>query len=423
MILRNGPIISRYLFVLIPFSLCFSERGSAVLTLLYVLSVLMQGQLLVRIQSAFRQKWIYPFILLYGIHVLALLWTEDLTTGFFMLEKKAALLFLPIAICMDRQVEKSSLHLSMIGLIAGCISAFWVCLINAFYQYGIYQDPIVFYYHSFGWPLGQFNAVYFSMYIFASLVFLDYLITRVRHKFFLSRRVRWFALLSLSVAMLLLSSKLFIVLTVGYLLIVWHRARSVEIPASGFQTGLKISIAILLIGVFSMSFSRGRFTDLLDSEFEVLQLEKFHWDTPFNGLTLRLVLLKFGWEIMNRPGVVLCGVGPGDLQNEINLLIRKYNLYHGNPSLGDKGYLDYDVHNQFLDIWLQTGIGGLILWVLILVQAWNMAFERGRGDPVIYLLFAVTIYSFLEGVLERQRGIVFLTYFISIFHLIRDDTT
>jgi O-antigen ligase len=39
--------------------------------------------------------------------------------------------------------------------------------------------------------------------------------------------------------------------------------------------------------------------------------------------------------------------------------IVQYNLYHGNPSLGDRGYLGYGFHNQYMETWVQAGLPAL----------------------------------------------------------------
>ncbi len=412
---------SGLLLALIIFSLCFSHRLSSAFSLIYVLSVLLQGDLWSRFRLLWSRSWVFAFVLLYFIHLLSLTWTADLNSGFFILEKKAALLGIPVFIAMDKKLTKQCLHHVMIALIIGCFVAFWYCIGNAVVRYGTYRDPIVFFYHSFGWPLDHFNAVYFSLYVFSALVFMDYLVFRVNHLFF-----RWFwwrslVLLSLFAAILLLSSKLFIVLTVGYWLFVVWRVWQRSGKAPGHVLIMGLGIGVLVVGVLGLGFVKKRFEKLLDADFEVLRLERFEWNTPFNGITIRLVLLKFGWELISESTNVLTGVGVGDAQHEINDLIRKYNLYHGNPNLGDRGYLDYNLHNQFLELWLQVGVAGPILWILILLQAWQLAIRLGTGQALLFIVSAITLYAFIEGVLERQRGVVFIALFFSLFHAIPKD--
>ena len=258
----------------------------------------------------------------------------------------------------------------------------------------------------------------FPLYVFSSLVFLDYLIFRSDYLLFRKPLIRGGAFISLLLALLMLASKLFIVLSLLFMVyVVWRENRRNSGREMAVRTGT-LGVALLLGGVLCLGFARERFSELFDSQFEVVHQEQFSWDTPFNGLTLRLVLFRFGLEILDRPAVWLTGVGAGDAQNEINTLIRKYNLYHGNPSLGDKGYLDYNVHNQFLETWIQIGIVGLLCWSLILGQGWLTAVRRRMGGPFFFVVSALILYAVIESVIERQRGIVFLTYFFSLFYLI-----
>ncbi|GJM32584.1 MAG: hypothetical protein DHS20C18_15850 [Saprospiraceae bacterium] len=389
-------------------------RINTFVIILYICVVLWSNPLLDALKNAARQKWLYPFLALYLLHILSLLWTQDIEHGLFILEKKASLFLLPIAIAMDLQIKKEMVYQAMFSLIIGCSLALWFCSIYACWNYLQIADTTVFFYHELGAPLDKFNAIYFSFYAFLSLVFL-FELERKSELFQGKKWLQALLLFSLLGGLVLLSSRLFILLTLLFLLFIGlRRFQSGAFPWRYKLTAI-LALIFLGIGILSTSFPQQRFKELRGSDFRVLQQETFHWDTPFNGLTLRLLLLKFAMEILAEKQAFLGGVGVGDAQNELDQTFIKHNLYHGNAELGDQGYLGYNTHNAFMELWLQIGIGGLFFFTIILGQAWGFSLNTGYY-ALVFMVLAITGFALIEGILERQRGIVLITYFLSIFY-------
>jgi O-antigen ligase len=294
--LIKKPHIATVFLILIPFSLCFWERASTLCIFLYALAVLFQGDLAGRFREALRRGWMYPFLLLYFFHAASLLWSDDIMAGWFVLEKKASLLVLPLIIGMDARLRGETLHALLFSLIVGCAAALAFCL--SYRRVGVCppeRSGEVFFYHRFSWPLDEFNAMYFSFYLFTGLAALHYLVREVDYPLLRRRWTQVILFTTLLVGLLLLSSRLFIVLTGIYVLLAVLQA----IPGK-MRWGWTLGLLLLTSGVFLSGFTRERFGQLLDSRFEVLRLERFEYDTPFSGLTLRLLFLKFGWEILRR---------------------------------------------------------------------------------------------------------------------------
>lgn len=375
----------------------------------YVLAVLSQPGLGSRFRGIWRSRWIYFFLGLYALHALALLWTDDFGMGRFILEKKASLFVLPLFIGMDRSLNKRTLRHAMFSLVLSCTIVLFFCLLLAGWRYGQTHDAGRFFYHRLGQPIPQFNAVYYSCYFFTALVFTNHL-SATGYEWLSKQWVRSGVSGWLLLGLLLLSSKLFIAMTALYLLALMahHRFRRAT-------WGWGIGLGALLAGILVFGLTRSRFQELIDSRFEVVQQEQYRWDTPLNGLTLRLVFLKFGWEIIQRENALLTGVGPGDAQQKMNAAIKRRNLYHGNPQLGDSGYLGYNFHHQFMELWVQVGLLGVLLFAGLLLQGLIWGWGFGWRHPFPLLVMTILGFSFIESLLERQHGIVFVTYFLYSF--------
>lgn len=166
------------------------------------------------------------------------------------------------------------------------------------------------------------------------------------------------------------------------------------------------SIVFVMILAVSVPFLY-RFSELKNTDLKVLRQDEFRYDTPLNGITFRLLLWRFAGEIMVDENAWLTGVGIGSRQEILNDYYLNYGVYTGNPDLGDKGYLDYNFHNQYLEVMTGTGLPGLILMLLIIISIFIAEKHRLLFPIAVYII--VMVFFMTESVLERQAGIVFFS--------------
>lgn len=412
----NRSTFSQWLLPLLPLSLVISKRLNVLVILLYAVSVVWQPDLLQRIRKLLKMRWVGVLVLFYLLHVLSVFWSANDVAAWFVLEKKAALLVIPILIGLDSQIDFVGFRQCMLSLVLSCCFSIWFCLLLAFRNYFQTGEAGFFFYHAFGWPLDELNAIYFSFFTFTGLVFSHYL-TRINYSLFANVRWQVFLFFTLLMGLALLSSRLFIVLTLLYLLRLAFQNYA-QVVSKTMRGALLAVVMLFLGGVLFLSQIRDRFDQLLSSQFEVLQQDQFAFDTPFNGLTIRLLLWRFGGEVMMEEKAFVLGTGVGDAQDLLDQTIVAHNLYHGNPDLGDTGYLGYNFHNQFVETWVQLGVVGLLLWLVVLSLGWRSSIWNWN-HPYLYFMLAVLAFSMIESLLERQHGIVFLALFISIFQTTR----
>ncbi len=409
--------LSQWLLVLLPVSLLFSKRLNVLVIILYAVAVLLQPHLWQRVKGLRKFRWLWVFLLFIALHASSVLWSANEATALFSLEKKAALFVLPVLIGLDRDIDFVGFRQCLYSLVLGCCISIWFCLLLALRNYFQTGKASFLFYHAFSWPLDELNAIYFSFFTFSGLVFGHYLI-RIKYKPLANIRLQIFVIFSLLMGLVLLSSRLFIVLTLLYLsrLAFLNYAKIVSKRMRVLGVFVVISF---LGGVLFFSQIRDRFDQLLHSQFEVLQQDQFEYDTPFNGLTIRLLLWRFAGEIMTEEKAYLAGVGVGDSQDLLDATIIEHNVYHGNPALGDQGYLGYNFHNQFVETWVQLGILGSISWLLLLGVGWRK-WKWDWNHPILYFNIAVLAFSMIESLLARQHGVVFFALFVSIFQIISE---
>ena len=102
----------------------------------------------------------------------------------------------------------------------------------------------------------------------------------------------------------------------------------------------------------------------------------------------------------------LFGLGIGDVQEELN------NCY---LETSDILYKDkYNSHNQYLSIWLGTGILGIILLLNLLYANFRIAWIY-YDKLYLFILLLYSAQFFTENLLERQSGVILFFFIISFF--------
>jgi O-antigen ligase len=197
--------------------------------------------------------------------------------------------------------------------------------------------------------------------------------------------------------LLLSASKLFVVVT-GSVVIVKVLSKLQKKK----RIRALILLLILIIGGTVPVYKR--ISELNNLNPEIAFQEEYTYDTPFNGVTLRLFQWRMAFEILNDKDAWLQGTGIGSRQEILNSYYKKYNVYTGNPRLGDRGYLGYNFHNQFAETTVGTGIPGVIILLGILIYVFT-SFRRQLFFPLF--VYIITVLFFMtESVLERQAGIM-----------------
>jgi O-antigen ligase len=156
-------------------------------------------------------------------------------------------------------------------------------------------------------------------------------------------------------------------------------------------------------------------SELKNTKLTILKQDSFAYNTPFNGLTFRLLQWRFATEILNENEAWFTGIGLNSSQAVLDAHYQKKGIYTGNPDLGDSGYLGYNFHNQYLETLVGTGVPGLLILLLIIF----FIFFRLRSKLLfpLHVYLITTLFFFTESVLERQAGILFFCLIVFVFSI------
>jgi len=429
--------------------------------LLLLLCRLLDGPVLVSLRRTFTNKYFLAFFSLFVIEVLSLLYTHDFFRAWKHVESKATLAAIPFILCagpftdkMGRQRLLSSFCLLLFG-----ISCY--CLIIAFCQYNLYKDPIVFFYHTLTEPVGV-NAVFFSAYVICALLYLlsypllfpwqssiplapmtrqaanaDAFVTirqtyptgsasqhpttdpsgpidpqfsqaaAYPHTSRVIRTLRVGLILFFIGMMVLLASKLLLILLVIVLItFLIARFNLGKNPAPILGLGLLVILGIGMV-VFTDNPVIRRYKDITQGDIALYQKDMIPEETVFNGVSLRLVIWKYSYEILNDKSAWLFGVTAGDCQN---LLDDKYVATGIN-----QGYLGYNFHNQFIEIAVRSGLIGLAVFVVSCVILLKIA-AAVRTREAWFTVILILLLYLTESSLEMQHS-TFLSCFFPLLLL------
>ncbi len=351
--------------------------------------------------------WRYPFvnlpvlalIIFFLLHVVGLLYSENIKQGLFDLEKKISLIAIPLlASPMFNQFSFRKIHQLRIGIGLISLASSVGFLVFSGVKYYILNDKDAFYFENFI----PYNYVYYSFYLSFTILCLIYELWNAKAKLF------WrFAALILLPAytigiLTIVSSKMGIIsFLVGYVVLLIFHIKNYKLVVAGFVSILLISVLLISANMTTLE----RFANLKE-KVEILKKDKYSYDEPFTGLTLRLTFWRLAVKHMAEDEVYVFGTGTGDAQDYLNKIYAIHNLDAG-------GYKDFNPHNQWIQTFLQLGLMGVFLLIVIFILSGIRAI---KNNNFILLLFLIITFCFMlsESILEVNKGIVFFSLFFTI---------
>ena len=162
------------------------------------------------------------------------------------------------------------------------------------------------------------------------------------------------------------------------------------------------------IHFFSLTLILTTFFILIPSENnrfkEILDLNSYKKLDKNNSTSIRFITYKCGLKsLLNSP---IFGYGIGDVQEKMDLCYQDENANFSKKM--------YNTHNQYLFIWLSSGIIGFVIFIGILFYYFKKSIEF--KDEVMFSILVLYSFTFLfENVLSRQSGVIFFCFIINYF--------
>ncbi len=361
-----------------------------------LLNWILEGDFKTKFRRIRNNRFAILFIAFYFIHLIGLIYTQNMDSGFFDVQVKLSLLAFPIIIAGKPfdVADKQKIFLAFVG---GCILSILLMLSRAAYFYFTIHENDFFYESFSSWLI---HPSYISMYLNVAIAWLIINIQRVKfsekpYSFLLGLVL----ILFFSVAILLLSSKLGIVtlvlLFIGFLLFYLFSRKKYLIGLIGFTI---IGVSIFAVMRFVPEVS-GRINRAIDAVTNPTVNE-----AEVESSAVRLLVWSAANEVVSDNLIV--GVGTGDAKDEL------MKVYKDRGMTGAYAH-ELNAHNEYYQVFISLGIIGFILLLSNLYFPFVVALRNGN---IIYFLFLLIIsFNFLtESMFETQAGVMFYAFFNSL---------
>ena len=337
---------------------------------------------------------------------LSLFWEPSKVNILKSLESYTSFLLLIPVIALNpgltRNMVKRSNHIFVIAVLLITLTCYFRSAVE-YLQAGDYR---VFYYHYLSGQV-KLNAIYLSLYCSYSFFVILYYYNSISAKYDASGRILFIILsIFLSITVVLLSSKM---------IIVFHFLALLVLAIRWFARKKRLILGICIILLFSglsvvlvwnLPYLKWRVQETLFKKYENNRDDQ-------NGFAVRQKIWQYSVELVREKPIFGHGLRSGYQQ-----LLNKYEEH--NFKVGIEA--GYNAHNNYLQIWLNCGVIGVILLLGLQFSALKKALAE-RNFLLTIFMFLVISLCLTECVLEVQKGIVFFSIFcpLLIYHFKHEE--
>ncbi|MBC8046246.1 MAG: O-antigen ligase family protein [Fimbriimonadaceae bacterium] len=338
-----------------------------------------------------------PFLIsasVYLIFIYAYYISENKAAAKIDLQIKLSLLLIPLIMGFVKGLHRKLIGTLITLFVISCCIMSISAVVLALNNYFLHHEN-TFYYKELVAFSGMHPA-YLGMYISFSIICIThYIITKYKtlsngRKIFLLCICAWFLFF-----LLLLTARTALIVTLLFAncaYIYW--GKKYEKLKFAVITCILVNVLGFIL-LLSLPTTRERF--------ETLFIYKNA--NPENSANLRDQI----WHTIfnNTETFWLQGIGNGD---DTDALISWYQKDGFTKGVAEK----YNAHNQFLQIWIMCGIGGLLYFIIIYVYQIRFALKRMQY-PYFFFLLLFILNCLTESMLETQSGVIFFTLFNALY--------
>jgi len=342
-----------------------------------------------------KTKYFLGFSFLFILYFFSMFYTSNIKYGLKELETTLSILVIPFSffILLSKYQIKENLKLLFLKnfIIASTIFSIVSILAIVTNPTPFYKD---FYSNKFRTVvkeipfIGQ-HPIYASIFLALAIIFATISFSKLYQKKIIGIS---YILINLLLLLMLSSrsviSSLIITITIILFLIFKYT----------FQQ--KIIIFFVLVTSLILLFSYNRRMQ------ELIAPETYKTISPNYSNSFRVAITNCSIKLIQKN--FLFGYGVGDVQEKLN------DCYKQSSSLLLKK--TYNSHNQYLDIWLKTGIIGFIYFLSFIF--YELVINLKNKNYLLFGIFLFYAIIFLfENILERQSGVILFYFLISFFTL------
>jgi len=406
---RNSILLfSFYLFTISLFLDRIINAYSAGIFILALVTIT-YGSLKSKIQLFKTRKAIWFMFGFAGMLVLSAFISEDHHAAAQLLQRRIPLILFPLSIgLIELNEEMREKILTGFAKIVAFVC--FLTFLYALFRFSKTSDHSWLYNDGLSYLTGQQSiytsvVVNISIYIFGYYLFFRSLSPGIKTLYTLS------LIFLLVISYLLASRNMMLILYVSILIFSFY----IIIKRRKYLEGLTLVLGMVIAGFLIFKFfpkTINRFRELRITHFNYENKAKeshYNMDLTsdqWNGANFRLAAWPCGWQVFKENPIV--GVGLGDKKNE---LFKVYEEKKFHFALSTRK----NVHNNYLDILLSTGIIGFLLffggWILFPMIT---AIKKKDGLAIVIFL-TIDLAMLTENYFDRSLGAALFAFFICFF--------
>lgn len=352
-------------------------------------------------------KLVILFIGLFLIEVIGLFYTENKKEGINTIQLQSAILLFPVIFGTSPILKNISVYKVLSHFTFATVSSCIIGLAIALFRYSqsgeldmLTNQHLLFTPNSYPYITGLF-----------CLLSITILLSKKQNKYTIS------SILLLSIFILLLSVRL----TIGlwFVLMLFHLFK-LAIPAIYRLLTIIILGAVIIVSILSIDSLKRQFRELTDfSANNTIALDQdASLGRGWGGKAIRKAIWTCTWDVIQKHPIA--GVGTGDIQDSLQQAYEDRKFYFASR------YNRYNAHNQYLQTWGSNGLIGLLVLLGCLFIPLTLLKYPNEG-ALIYSIFLllVSVNSLTEVMLDLNKGVIFYSFFNSIFafSLLKTDIT
>jgi O-antigen ligase len=352
------------------------------------------------------RKYLWFMFAFFLMLLVSFLGSDNKTAGTQFLLRRIPLLIFPLTIGLIALNRQQRERILLGGAIIVCIA----CLATLGYAFTRFQEEnnSVWLYNDALTDLIRQQSIYTSVLVNISIYSFVYYLLNYR----LQQWKRILLIIGIAflfgISYLLASRNMMLILYASFLFFSIYIIvkRKKYVAGVGLLAGIGIAIAVIFV-FFPKTINRFRELAFTQFNYESQATESHYAGnlTPdqWNGANFRLAAWPCGWEVFKKSPVA--GVGLGDKKDE---LVKVYEAKKFRFAITT----GKNVHNNYLDILMSTGIFGLLLflvgWVIL-----PMVRILKNGDELGFLiLFTFLLAMLTENYFDRSLGVILFAFFV-----------
>jgi O-antigen ligase len=366
-------------------------------------------------------KVLSPLIVLYLLMALSLLWSHDLNASIKAISKELPLLIFALSFMTFSSFDESKKQMVLKYYSFGMFFYMVFFLTKAVIRFIITRDSSVFFYHDL--VTEDLNAIHVSVYM--SVAFFYFYSKETRSNF---ASIITFLL---AVFIFLLSSKNIVVVFVLLFVVFEFFYSKKQLKRKKAVICLFVIASIFLLfsskikerflvewksnKIENTSIVKALKTEEVNniSVYQAWTQDKFRQNDYFAGTAFRVYQIRIFKEMLEEDTIIFNGYGLNASGFRIKEKGREHTVFSGDATYD--GYQNKNFHNQYVQIFAETGIFGLLL--LFLIVSLNLI-KAIKSKDFVHISFAVLMISLFltESFLSRQRGVVFFAVLFCVFN-------